>query len=654
MVCKITSGKELFGLLKYNETKVNKGEAEIIGGSKILGSHAGWDKISMTEKMNSFAYNLEANQRTEKVTFHVSLNPDTSDKLSKEQFEEIARTYMERMGYAEQPYLIYKHHDIEREHVHIVSIRVDDNGKKINSDFEKLRSEEVRKALELEYQLTPAESKSKKEKLEQVPVFSNQLPKYGKSDTKAAIAGITKTIINDYKYGSFNELRTLLELNGIEMRKIEGTRLDGSEINGIQYQFIDQDHRLLGHPISASKLGKDRGVKAIETRIERNISLLNNREVKTRLTGIIDNYFKSNTQPSIEGLKIELAKHKGIAVLRINENGKLYGASFIDNENKAVYNGSKLGKEYSANRLEERLQGVPYPELNTYERKLVTAIQKGSLPDLKKVPIEAIRAKMVLPLLQDPQKLSLLQGLNTMYLNKVIGGDLSVKQPTFNQILSRLIENGIFVKPMASNVNSFQAGYYKLPFNGMVPVGEGLSKILAANNYTEKEFIDTLNIAFRKNKSGELKISPKFDLIVRLNQAKVEVNNAGSIQNTLLYIDKINNSLYLDILKNSNLSGKNTNEKFTAKEIQKIIKTIAVYPSDSLRHPASKDYKDYSTEMGPSSGIKAMQGLRPEDSVTGAFNLFGSLLESLMDGVHGKNEEHKDEPTKRRRKKRRW
>ena len=657
MVCKITSGKDLFGLLKYNETKVNKGEAEILGGSKILGSHFGWENISMTEKMGSFDDNLEANQRTEKVTFHVSLNPDVSDKLSNQQLTEVANQYMERMGYGEQPYLIYKHNDIEREHIHIVSIRVDEAGVKIKSDFEKLKSEEIRKSLELEYNLTQAQGRGKQENIARVPVFSRDLPTYGKSETKAAISGITKTIINDYKYGSFNELRTLLELNGIEMRKVEGQRLDGSEINGIQYQFIDDKHNAQGQPIAASRLGKDRGATAIQEQIEKNIPRLNDTKIKNRVKEAVDGYFKKETNPTMEGLREALATEKIIPVFRFNEAGKLYGASFVDNINKAVFNGSKLGKEYSANRMEERLTGVPYPDLNAYERKLVTDVLKGTKPDYGKIPITAIRPKKVLKLLMDRQQVEIIQQINRNYANIILKELKNSNEKSFPVILGKLVENGVFVQPVKneqSGKTDYQVGYYKLPFKGMVPAGEGLTNFFNSQKYSDQHFNETINIAYRKNKAGELKVSPKFDMLVKISQAERLPNNSAVIFNSLTFIDKINNSLYLELLKNANVSEKNRGENYTKEELKAIKITIANYPSDNLRVPNSRDHKAYINEMGNSKGLKNLQELKPTEGAGGVLSLFGSLFDSLMETEHGRKEDHREEPSKRKGRKRRW
>ncbi len=46
-------------------------------------------------------------------------------------------------------------------------------------------------------------------------------------------------------------------------------------------------------------------------------------------------------------------KHRGL--LRQNAEGRLYGITFVDNQNKVVFNGSDLGREYSVAALQNRL-----------------------------------------------------------------------------------------------------------------------------------------------------------------------------------------------------------------------------------------------------------------------------------------------------------
>lgn len=92
---------------------------------------------------------------TRNVAFHMSINPSETDRvLSDKEAVKFADEIMKALGYGKQPYRIYKHTDIEREHYHVVSCRVDENGKKIKDNFERLVLRETLKKLADKYGYT--------------------------------------------------------------------------------------------------------------------------------------------------------------------------------------------------------------------------------------------------------------------------------------------------------------------------------------------------------------------------------------------------------------------------------------------------------------------------------------------------------------------
>lgn len=107
--------------------------------------------FSIRRCMECFDMHLPADLKTEKPIIHISLNPHPDDVLSDSQLADIAKEYMDKLGYGNQPYMVYKHEDIARHHIHIVSIRVDDTGKKINDKFEHIRSKQITRELEQKY-----------------------------------------------------------------------------------------------------------------------------------------------------------------------------------------------------------------------------------------------------------------------------------------------------------------------------------------------------------------------------------------------------------------------------------------------------------------------------------------------------------------------
>jgi hypothetical protein len=135
---------------------------------------------------------------------HISLNPDPKDVLSNEQLSEIAQIYMRKMGYGDQPFIVYLHEDIERRHIHIVSLRVNENGKKIDGNFEHRRSMDVCRELEQKYGLVPADQKQRQEGLPLKPV------RYGDGDVKHQIANVIRPIAGNWYFQSLKEYKALL------------------------------------------------------------------------------------------------------------------------------------------------------------------------------------------------------------------------------------------------------------------------------------------------------------------------------------------------------------------------------------------------------------------------------------------------------------
>ena len=128
MVANIRSGATPGGALRYNKEKVDKDEAEVLFWQRMLEPFDKHGRMDVDACMDSFWPYLEANRRTTNTVFHASLNPSPEDRLTDDQLRDIAQEYMERMGYGNQPYIVFKHKDISREHLHIVSLRVDEKG----------------------------------------------------------------------------------------------------------------------------------------------------------------------------------------------------------------------------------------------------------------------------------------------------------------------------------------------------------------------------------------------------------------------------------------------------------------------------------------------------------------------------------------------
>ena len=133
MVAKISIGSSLYGALAYNAQKVNAGEGKLLATNRVFDGGDG--RMDCARLLRDFCNCMPENIRTRNTVIHISLNPHPDDRLTDMEMANIAQAYMERLGYGNQPYVIVKHEDIDRHHVHIVSVNVDEKGKRIDRDF---------------------------------------------------------------------------------------------------------------------------------------------------------------------------------------------------------------------------------------------------------------------------------------------------------------------------------------------------------------------------------------------------------------------------------------------------------------------------------------------------------------------------------------
>ena len=133
MVAKISVGKSLYGALAYNGEKINGAKGRLLTTNRIYNDGTG--TVDIRKAMEGFLACMPEHTRVEKPVLHISLNPHPDDVLTDTELQDIAREYLEKLGYGNQPYLVVKHEDIDRHHLHIVTINVDEKGRRLNQDF---------------------------------------------------------------------------------------------------------------------------------------------------------------------------------------------------------------------------------------------------------------------------------------------------------------------------------------------------------------------------------------------------------------------------------------------------------------------------------------------------------------------------------------
>ena len=337
MIAKISSTENLGGALGYNFKKVEKGEANILLAAELYQDKDG--RYTMEDVLADMEALIPKNCRTKKAVFHCSLNPHPDEKLSDETLMQIAKEYMETLGYGKQPYIVFKHNDIAREHIHIVSLRVDSEGKKINDKFEKRRSKQITDTLERKYNLIPSSKVSDKEEVETPKV------NISKENIKEQVASALRMVLKHYKFCSLGELNAILSRYHLAVEEVK-TEFRGKKYDGLVYVPTDDKGDKVGTPIHASDIGRGVGYTAVQNRMQKS-----KQNVKLLIPTIRNKVLQTmRTSPNTEKELRQRLEEQGLrVVIRKNDNGRIYGITFIDDKAGIALNGSRLGKGYTAN-----------------------------------------------------------------------------------------------------------------------------------------------------------------------------------------------------------------------------------------------------------------------------------------------------------------
>ena len=345
MVAKISIGSSLYGALCYNGEKVNKENGRILGSNKIIIPVDG--KADIGQMAENFRLFMPKMGKTKKPVLHISLNPHPDDKLSDQDFEILAREYLDKLGFGEQPYVIYKHEDIDRHHIHIVTVNVNEEGKRLNQDFLYRRSKKITTELEEKYNL----HKAQREKISPDTPITKIDPN---GDIKRQVANTIKMVGMRYKFQSMGEYNAILGLYNVRCDTADG-RVNGREYHGLVYFATDDNGNTIATPLKASRLGKFASRTAIDGRFERAKEKIDVAPTKRKVADALG-------QSSGKDDFVAKLKERNIdVVFRYTDEGRIYGVTFVDHDTMTALNGSRLGKEFSANVLNARFSQQSQP-----------------------------------------------------------------------------------------------------------------------------------------------------------------------------------------------------------------------------------------------------------------------------------------------------
>ena len=321
MIANITSGNGTSGLINYHTEEEKKVSVIEIDNS-------------ITQDLNDFGKMLDYHNSKSIVknpNIHVSLSPDASDQVSDSRLIEMAKEYMKEMGYENQPCAYVIHNDTNIKHVHCISSRIDINtAKKINDSHEQYRSQKITRDLEQKYNLKNVSSQKGERKVSEefrVPVRKAKTDSFKANHIQKALNHIQ----NNYKTRTEQELKTLLRSYGIK----EGRG---------QFWLLDKNDKVISKAIKAN-LDKE-GI------INPDLQKGNTKPVKDKIfealkeSGSMDEF---KTRLHTQGVFVQ--EHR-------NNDGKVFGMSYVDDKAGRVWKSSELSKEFSFTKVNSHFESA--------------------------------------------------------------------------------------------------------------------------------------------------------------------------------------------------------------------------------------------------------------------------------------------------------
>ena len=351
MIAKISPpSKDLMKTLTYNFRKVDRDQADIL----LSGQLSADGRLTAERVFREMTAYIPSGARTKNIVFHASINPRPDEPLSDDRLRTIAHEYLCRLGYGDQPFIVFKHRDIAREHIHLVSTRVRHDGSKIRDTMEHVRSTRIMRSLEAKFGLLPSGHSQKKEGISVQPSAVD----IDAGDIKRQVAAAVEHVLGRYAFQSVGEMNLLLARFRVTAEEVK-TERKGRPFDGIVYAATDADGHKICTPIKASEIGRQVSYAALRRHFEQSKSVVRERAGAIR-RAIAD---VMQTSPDRAEFIDRMRGHGIETVLRINAAGRLYGITFIDDANGIAVNGSRLGKGFAANVFNAYFAGEPNPFL---------------------------------------------------------------------------------------------------------------------------------------------------------------------------------------------------------------------------------------------------------------------------------------------------
>jgi hypothetical protein len=157
---------------------------------------------------------------------------------------------------------------------------------------------------------------------------------------------VVRNLPKYYGYASLGAYNALLSLLNITAEEVKG-ELHGQPKNGLVYFALNGQGEKASNPFKASLFGKQAGLDELQNQFATAKEKMKADPVRAVLKSTIE--VAMHTATNEADFKKQLLEQGINTVVRRNDEGRIYGMTFIDHESRTVWNGSALSKNLSAN-----------------------------------------------------------------------------------------------------------------------------------------------------------------------------------------------------------------------------------------------------------------------------------------------------------------
>lgn len=239
MTANMIKGKGFRGALRYNLEKVSRGVAEVLDHNFVTVSEK--SILKEVQMIKVLRPNLQ------KFFYHTSINFPPTEDLTNEKMILIGKDYLQESGFTAHQYIMFRHHDADHPHLHILVNRINYDGKVLSDSNDFARCETILRDLEKKYHLTEVISSKQAQERAMTKDELEMMKRTNTPSHKMTLQSLIKDAITSHKKLTCSEFIQALESKGINLLFNQAST---GYVSGISYSY----QRMI---ITGAKLGND-------------------------------------------------------------------------------------------------------------------------------------------------------------------------------------------------------------------------------------------------------------------------------------------------------------------------------------------------------------------------------------------------------------